>query len=207
MDCAKVGRLIMQFRKEKGMTQQQVADLLGISNKTVSKWERGLGCPDVSLWDDLSTVLGADILKLIQGELSPNRPDVGKLEKTLFYVCPTCGNILVSTGTASISCCGRKLKPLISVSCSEEHKAVLREIDLEYYVTVNHDMRKDHYISFAALVYHDRIYLNRLYPEQNPEFRLPMVRKGGYLYLYCTQHGLQKCPIAQITREHERITD
>ena len=66
MDCAKVGRLIMQFRKEKGMTQQQVADLLGISNKTVSKWERGLGCPDVSLWDDLSTVLGADILKLIQ---------------------------------------------------------------------------------------------------------------------------------------------
>ena len=91
MDCAKVGRLIMQFRKEKGMTQQQVADLLGISNKTVSKWERGLGCPDVSLWDDLSTVLGADILKLLQGELSPNRPDVGKLEKTLFYVCPTCG--------------------------------------------------------------------------------------------------------------------
>ena len=207
MDCAKVGRLIMQFRKEKGMTQQQVADLLGISNKTVSKWERGLGCPDVSLWDDLSTVLGADILKLLQGELSPNRPDVGKLEKTLFYVCPTCGNILVSTGNASISCCGRKLKPLIPVSCSEEHKAVLREIDLEYYVTVNHDMRKDHYISFAALVYHDRIYLNRLYPEQNPEFRLPMVRKGGYLYIYCTQHGLQKCPIAQITREHERIAD
>ena len=96
---------------------------------------------------------------------------------------------------------------MIPVSCSEEHKAVLREIDLEYYVTVNHDMRKDHYISFAALVYHDRIYLNRLYPEQNPEFRLPMVRKGGYLYLYCTQHGLQKCPIAQITREHERIAD
>lgn len=42
MDCAKVGRLIMQLRKEKGMTQQQVADLLGISNKTVSKWERGV---------------------------------------------------------------------------------------------------------------------------------------------------------------------
>ena len=42
MDCAKVGRLIMQCRKEKGMTQQQVADLLGISNKTVSKWERGV---------------------------------------------------------------------------------------------------------------------------------------------------------------------
>lgn len=42
MDCAKVGRLILQFRKEKGLTQQQVADLLGISNKTISKWERGV---------------------------------------------------------------------------------------------------------------------------------------------------------------------
>lgn len=86
MDCAKVGRLILQFRKEKGLTQQQVADLLGISNKTVSKWERGLGCPDVSLWEGLSTVLGADIIKLLQGELTPNRPDVGKLEKACFYV-------------------------------------------------------------------------------------------------------------------------
>ena len=42
MDCAKVGRLILQLRKEKKLTQQQFADLLGISNKTVSKWERGV---------------------------------------------------------------------------------------------------------------------------------------------------------------------
>ena len=174
MDCAKVGRLILQFRKEKGLTQQQVADLLGISNKTVSKWERGLGCPDVSLWEGLSTVLGADIIKLLQGELTPNRPDVGKLEKARFYVCPVCGNILVSTGNVSISCCGRKLKPLIPVPCS--------------------DMSKEHYIAFAACVNHDRIYLNRLYPEQNPEFRMPMIRRGGYLYVYCTKHGLQKYP-------------
>lgn len=194
MDCAKVGRLIMQFRKEKGMTQQQVADLLGISNKTVSKWECGLGCPDVSLWDDLSTVLGADILKLLQGELAPNSPDAGKMEKILFYVCPNCGNILVSTGTASISCCGRKLKPLVPVLCSEKHNPTIQEIDLEYYVTLDHDMSKEHYIAFAACVYHDWICLNRLYPEQNPEFRMPMIRRGGYLYLYCTNHGLQKYP-------------
>lgn len=192
MDCAKVGHLILQFRKEKGMTQQQVADLLGISNKTVSKWERGLGCPDVTLWDGLSNVLGADVLKLLQGELSPNQTDAGKMEKTQFYVCPVCGNILVSTGKASISCCGRKLDPLIPVPCSEEHKVAVREIDLEYYVTVDHDMSKDHYISFAACVYHDRIHLLKLYPEQNPEFRLPMVRRSGCLYLYCTRHGLQK---------------
>ena len=94
--------------------------------------------------------------------------------------------------------CGRKLKPLIPVPCSEEHKPVIREMDLEYFVTLDHDMSKEHYISFAACVNHDRIYLNRLYPEQNPEFRMPMIRQGGYLYLYCTEHGLQEYPfIAQ----------
>ncbi len=41
MDCAKVGQLILQLRREKGLTQRQLADTLGISNKTVSKWECG----------------------------------------------------------------------------------------------------------------------------------------------------------------------
>ena len=107
MDCMKVGKLILQLRTEKGLTQKQVADQLNISNKTISKWECGLGCPDVSLWEELANVLGADILKLLQGELNPNRPDVGKMDRVQFYVCPTCGNILTSTGAASIACCGR----------------------------------------------------------------------------------------------------
>ena len=71
MDCAKIGQLIFQLRTEKGLTQKQVADQLNISNKTVSKWECGSGCPDVSLWEALANVLGADILKLLQGELEP----------------------------------------------------------------------------------------------------------------------------------------
>lgn len=75
MDCAKVGQLILQLRREKGLTQRQLADTLGISNKTVSKWECGRGAPDVSLWRELSSVLGADLLRLLQGELAPNRPD------------------------------------------------------------------------------------------------------------------------------------
>ena len=58
MDCMKVGKLILQFRTEKGLTQKQVADQLNISNKTISKWECGLGCPDVSLWEELANVLG-----------------------------------------------------------------------------------------------------------------------------------------------------
>ncbi|SHK15549.1 Helix-turn-helix [Desulforamulus aeronauticus DSM 10349] len=109
MDCTKVGRLIFQLRKEKGLTQQQVTDLLNISNKTISKWECGLGFPDVSLWSELAAVLGADIQKMLEGKLDPNLPDVGKIDKTQFYVCPACGNIRTST---SISCCGRKQRPL-----------------------------------------------------------------------------------------------
>lgn len=53
MDCVKIGHLISQLRKEKKLTQQNLADSLGISNKTISKWECGLGCPDLSLWSDL----------------------------------------------------------------------------------------------------------------------------------------------------------
>lgn len=191
MDCIKIGRLISSLRKEKGLTQQNVADALGISNKTVSKWETGLGCPDLSLWSDLSVILGADIAQLMDGEITPNKPDNGNISRLKFYVCPTCGNILVSTGSAYIACCGRRLEPLESPN-SEEINVKAEESDLDYYVTLDHPMTKEHYISFAAYVKSDKVYLVRLYPEQSPSFRLPMI-KGGKLYLYCVKHGLMLC--------------
>ncbi|WP_407306415.1 helix-turn-helix domain-containing protein [Desulfosporosinus sp. SB140] len=192
MDCAKVGRLIFHLRKEKGLTQQQVADLLNISNKTISKWECGLGCPDVTLWSELSEVLGADIQNMLEGKLDPNLPDVGKIYNTQFYVCPACGNILTSTGNASITCCGRKLRQLKPVPYTIEHEITVEEMDMDYYVSIRHIMTKDHYITFVAYVLYDRVLLIRLYPEQSAEARIPMMKKGGDLYLYCTKHGLQK---------------
>lgn len=195
MDCTKIGGLILQLRTEKGLTQRQVAEQLNISNKTVSKWERGLGCPDVSLWDGLSAVLGADLIKLLQGELGVNRPDSGRMDRIRFYVCPYCGNIMTSTGSAALSCCGRKLKPLAAAPCTPEHQPDLQPIDIEDYVTLDHPMQKDHFISFAAYVLDDRVLLVRLYPEQDAAFYLPPLRKGGTLYLYCTRHGLQKYPV------------
>lgn len=195
MDCGKVGQLILQLRTEKGLTQRQVAEKLNISNKTVSKWECGLGCPDVTLWDELSTVLGADILRLLQGELKPNRPDVGKINEVRFYVCPICGNILISTGDATISCCGRKLHPLKPAPCSLEHRVKVEEMDINHVLTVEHDMTKDHYIAFVAYVHIDNMLLYRLYAEQTPVLHLPIMRSGGILYLYCVKHGLQKCSL------------
>lgn len=185
MDCMKVGKLILQLRTEKGLTQKQVADQLNISNKTVSKWECGLGCPDVSLWEDLANVLGADILKLLQGELKPNRPDVGKIDRIQFYVCP-------STGATSIACCGRQLQPLTLAETAPKHTPHVQEIEDEYYATMEHEMRREHYLLFVACVNNDRIWLNRLYPEQNAAFRFPNMRSGANLYLYCTQHGLMR---------------
>ena len=66
MDTKKTGRLIAQLRKEKGLTQSQLANELNISSKTVSKWECGYGVPDASVWAELAKVLEADIEKAIQ---------------------------------------------------------------------------------------------------------------------------------------------
>ena len=189
MDCAKIGRLIAELRKEQNLTQKNIADALGIQSKTVSKWECGLGCPDLSLWPELSTILGVDIKQMMEGEITPNRPDSGNIDKVRFYVCPTCGNILVSTGSASIFCCGRKLEQTLPMDTLALPGITVEEMDTDYFFTVDHPMTKEHYLSFAAYVKSDRIYLNRLYPEQSPSFRFPMIASGK-LYIYCTKHGL-----------------
>lgn len=189
MDCTKVGKLIAHLRKEKGMTQKNLADAIGVLNKTVSKWECGLGCPDLSYWADLSSILGVDMVQMMEGEITSNRPDSGNIDKILFYVCPDCGNILVSTGSASIFCCGRKLERLTLAEKTEELEISIEETDIDYYITFNHPMEKEHYISFTAYVKSDRVLLNRLYPEQSPAFRIP-INYGGKLYLYCVKDGL-----------------
>ena len=72
MDNVKVGDLIRRLRKANGLTQLQLAEILHISDKTVSKWERGLGCPEVSLIAELSRVFQVDMESLLSGELKRN---------------------------------------------------------------------------------------------------------------------------------------
>lgn len=189
MDCVKIGKLIAKLRKEKKLTQKNVADALGIQNKTVSKWECGLGCPDLSLWPELSAILGVDMKQMMEGEITKKKPDIGNIDKVRFYVCPTCGNILVSTGSASIFCCGRKLERIQPMDPPVEIKITVEEIDTDYFITFYHPMTKEHYISFVAIVKNDRVLLNRLYPEQSPTCRFPIIT-GGKLYVYCIKHGL-----------------
>lgn len=71
MDCSKVGNLIYTLRTEKGMTQKALANAMNISDRTISKWERGAGCPDVSLLRELSDILEVNIEKYCWAIWSP----------------------------------------------------------------------------------------------------------------------------------------
>lgn len=72
MDLSKTGNTIAKLRRFAGFTQASLAEKLGISDKAVSKWERGIACPDVSLWNKLSILLDTDIESLIYGHEGRN---------------------------------------------------------------------------------------------------------------------------------------
>lgn len=189
MDCQKVGNLILNLRKEKNLTQKQLGSAMNISDKTISKWERGLGCPDVSLLGELSHVLNVNIEKILAGDLDPNNTDGGNMKRVKFYVCPNCGNIVTSTGDGDISCCGRKLEALTANPADEKHFVTVENIESEHYITFSHPMTKEHYLNFIACVTFDRVLVVRLYPEQSGEVRIPRMPRGK-IYFGCNQHGL-----------------
>lgn len=191
MDCTKVGRLLCRLRKERGWTQKQLADALCLSDRTVSKWERGLGCPDVSLLCELSALFGVDIEKILLGDLQANEEEAGNMKKLKFYVCPDCGSVLFALGDAEISCCGRRLKELAVQPADAGHAMNVEVVEDDYYLTWQHEMSKQHYLGFVAYVTYDRVLLIRLYPEQAAEVRFPK-RQRGELYFYCSRHGLMK---------------
>ena len=70
MDSQKIGQFIAALRKERNLTQQGLADRLGVTNKAVSKWERGDGLPDISLMTGLADVLGVTVDDLLRGQRS-----------------------------------------------------------------------------------------------------------------------------------------
>ena len=189
MDQSKVGAMILHLRRQCGMTQREVAEKLSISDKTVSKWERGLGCPDISLLRELSHILGVNIETLLSGESMINERDMGNMKRTRFYVCPECMNIISSSGNAEISCCGKRLSSLIAQENSDSHRLEISEVEDELYITSGHEMKKEHFISFVAAVSDDKCFIQRLYPEQNAAFRFPRMPYGRF-YFYCSKHGL-----------------
>ena len=189
MDPIKTGAVIRSQRQMKGMTQLELAEKLCVSDKTVSKWECGGGAPDISLLPALARALDVDIKALLYGGLQERGSSSGNLKKLNFYVCPECGNLLFSTEPTDAVCCGRKLSPLPVRAAEPEERLRVELSDGEWYVTSNHEMSREHSLSFIAFLSNDTLILKKLYPEWSPEARFPFFAHGT-LFWYCTRHGL-----------------
>ena len=185
------GSMIKRLREAQKMTQQQLAEKLNVSDKSVSKWETGRGYPDISLLDPLCSALGVSMIELMSGEDVVNTNRSFNILKTKFYVCPICGNIIYSSGETVVSCHGVSLPPLESEEIDQEHALTVERVEDEYYVTVAHAMTKDHFISFIAASKDNEVDLVKLYPEGNAEARFK-ISKTEKIYYYCNRHGLFK---------------
>ena len=188
------GQTIKKLREDKGITQTQLAEQIGVSSKAVSKWETSKGLPDISLIEPLSKALGVSVMELMSGDTVINKNISSNILFSKFYVCPVCGNVIHSTGAAVVSCCGIALPPLEAEETDEKHKITIEPVEDEKFITVDHSMTKSHFISFMAYVTSDRMQFIKLYPEGNAETRMNF-RGRGFLYIYCNKHGLMKIKV------------
>ena len=191
MNTYVTGNTIKQLRESRKLTQAELAGNIGVSSKTVSKWETGKGLPDISLLQPLAQALGISVIELMSGEPLTTRNVSANLLRGKFYVCPICGTALPGLGRAVVSCCGITLPPLEAEEADEEHGITVENVEDEHFITVHHPMTKEHFISFLAFVTCDRIQLVKLYPEGNAQTRMQL-RGRGYLYGYCNRHGLYR---------------
>ena len=209
MDKYVTGAVIRRLRENKKMTQEELAEKIFVSSKAVSKWETGQGFPDISLMEPLAKALDISVIELLSGEDVRNRNRSSNVSRAKFYVCPVCGNVIQSIGEAVISCCGITLPPAIPEPADDAralpdpadearttpepaddaHSMNIEIVEDEYYVTLDHPMTKDHYISFIAALSDQGIQFVKLYPEGNAEARFKRNRVEK-LYAYCNRHGL-----------------
>ena len=191
MDAYITGTTIKTLREKKRLTQAELADILGVNSKVISKWETGKGLPDITLIEPISKALGVSVMELMSGDTVTNKNVSANLLRSRFYVCPLCGNIIHATGNTVVSCHGITLPPLEAEEYDENHTVTVEQVEDEYFVTVHHEMTKEHFISFLAHVTGDKLQLVKFYPEGNAETRLNL-RGRGFLYFYCNKHGLMK---------------
>ena len=163
------GAAIKELREKKNMTQLQLAEILRVSDKTISKWETAKGYPDITLLEPIAEAFGISVPELISGHQIKNAN--------------------VGMGEAVIHCHGVQLLPADAEQTDEHHMIFVERVEDEYYVRIGHDMTKTHYISFVAAVSPDRLQMVKLYPEGEAEarFKISGVRK---IYFYCNRDGL-----------------
>ncbi|MCI1722464.1 MAG: helix-turn-helix domain-containing protein [Lachnospiraceae bacterium] len=189
MNSYVTGKTIKDLREKKELTQKQLADMISVSDRAVSKWETQKGLPDITLLEPLSQALGVTVSELLSGECIENRNRSANMLRSRFYVCPVCGNVIHAMGEGSFSCCGITLPPVQEEEPDPEHKIEIETVDEEFYVRIDHPMTKEHSISFLAYLTSSSLQMIKLYPEQTAEGRF---RKNGHgkIFAYCNRHGL-----------------
>ena len=185
------GSMIKNLREQKKLTQAELAEKIFVTDKAVSKWETGRGYPDISLVESLAKALDISVIELLSGKNVINTNRQSNMNRVQFYVCPVCGNIIQSTGEALISCCGITLPPLEAEQSDKNHSVRIERIEDEFFVSIEHEMTKNHYISFIAAIRSDSVEIQKLYPEQNAEASFKISGTEQILF-YCNQHGLYK---------------
>ena len=183
------GAAIRELRLQKNMTQLQLAEKLNVSDKAVSKWETGKGYPDITLLESIADAFGISVTELISGNRVSNRNVAANMMKSGFYMCPVCGNVIHTMGEAVIQCHGVQLLREEAEQTDERHMVFIERVEDEYYVRIDHEMTKQHYISFIAAVSPDRLQLVKLYPEGNAEVRFPM-RGVQKIVFRCNRDGM-----------------
>ena len=149
----------------------------------------GKGYPDISLLEPIAKVFGVSIAELISGNTVENINISANMLRSKFYVCPVCGNTIHSMGEAVIHCHGILLKPCHAEETDENHMIFIEKIEDEYYIRIEHDMTKQHYISFIAALSSDKIQMIKLYPEGNAEARVK-INGTKRIIFYCNRDGL-----------------
>ena len=197
------------LREKRGLTQRDLAERLGVTSKAISRWETGRGLPDIMLIEPLARTLGVSVADLLAGDVHANANRTAHMVRSVFYVCPICGNVIIAAGEGSFSCCGSTLLPQEATTImpdverqgiafdplekaadiARDHAFSTKRIEDDWFLSLDHPMTKSHYISFAAYVASDGVQLKKLYPEQPAEARFH-ISGSGWLYMYCNQHGL-----------------
>ena len=191
MDNYVTGKIIKELREKNNLTQLELANIIGVTDKTISKWETYRGLPDISLLESLAKALSVSVIELMDGEHIINKNISSNMRKSNLYVCPVCGNVFHTIGEGLIACCGVTLPKLEAELENDKHIINCEIIDDEYYVSINHEMTKEHYISFIAYITDNKCEFVKLYPEQNAETRFQK-RGKGVIYIYCNREGLIK---------------
>ncbi|MFR3752081.1 MAG: XRE family transcriptional regulator [Enterocloster sp.] len=189
MDCSKSENRFIPEQK-KGMTRRRPWPRHEHQRQDYFQmWNAAPDAPDVSLlYGNFLTFLGKNIGKILLGDLEPNKKDGGNMKR--IKLCMPClrkcniqhrhgGNLLLRQ---EIKCPESQARGPFPQRVCKSVRAIITSL-------LEHDMEKQHYITFMAYAVYDRVLLMKLYPEQAAQVRFP--RSGhGVLYICCNSHGL-----------------